>query len=591
VSFHPNDVIRRARTATALIAGAFLFLIGAFFRTQVLEKTAWALQSEKNRLNEIPLPAPRGIIFDRHGEVIAENLPGYSVLILSPSADSLRASLRRLSELVPLSTDQIEAAVRRLRRAPNRPTVVLADAPFDVISVLEEHRIEFPDLLIQSAPKRYYPDKESVASFVGYTGEVTESELNSTEYATYKSGQQIGKAGLEKQYEEKLRGREGTRFVEVDARGRVVREAPRQDIAATPAPALQTSIDLDLQRFIAQLYGDSLQGGVIALEPKTGEVLALHSAPSFDPNKFVGGVSSEYYKQLIEDPRRPLYNKVIQGKYPPGSTFKLATAVLALANGVASLEDHMPQPCTGGYWYGSRYFRCHKKEGHGNVTLAQAIEKSCDVYFYQLGLKLGLARLLAGGVSLNFREKSGIDLPNDRTPDWPYAIDYFNKKYGPQGWTQAVALNLSIGQGENSQTVANMARFYTALATGGMEARPRIVKTTPEREKVFTLTAAQFQGIRAALGNVVSRGTAASAQIQNLVIGGKTGTAQTGVFREGVELNHAWFVGLAPNDDPKIVIAVMLEFGGHGDRAARIATKIIEHYLKRPATLLVQTEG
>jgi penicillin-binding protein 2 len=376
--------------------------------------------------------------------------------------------------------------------------------------------------------------------------------------------------------------------VEVDARGRVVREAgARQDIAPQPGPPLYTSIDLDLQRFTAALFADSIQGGAIAMDPKTGEVLALHSAPSFDPNQFIGGIPPSYYRQLREDPRRPLYNKVIQGKYPPASTFKLATAVLALEAGVATMDDRMPVPCTGGYQYGARYFRCWDRRGHGNVTLAQAIEKSCDTYFYQLGLKIGLNRLLAGGVSLRFREKTGIDLPNEGTPTWPYAVDYYNKRYGPRGWTNAVVLNLSIGQGENSQTVANMARFYTALATDGSMVDPHIAKLDAKRTRLFELSTQQMQGLRDALANVVStRGTAASAAIQGVLVAGKTGTAQA-----PPNPDHAWFVGFAPKDDPQIVVAVMLEFGEHGYFAARIATRIIERYLKRPATIMVQTEG
>jgi penicillin-binding protein 2 len=236
----------------------------------------------------------------------------YSVSLLSPTPDSLRSSLQRLASLIPLSTEQIEASVRRYRRAPNRPTVVLGDASFDVISVLEERRVEFPGLIIQSAPKRYYPAGSAVASFVGYVGEITENELSSSRYAGYKTGQQVGKGGLEKQYEKELRGREGVRFVEVDAHGRVVREAgARQDLLPMGADPLYTNIDLDLQQFTASLFGDSLQGGAIAIEPKTGAVLALHSAPTFDPNRFIGGIPPELWKSLNEDPRHPLYNKVI----------------------------------------------------------------------------------------------------------------------------------------------------------------------------------------------------------------------------------------------------------------------------------------
>ncbi|HEX6050734.1 MAG TPA: penicillin-binding transpeptidase domain-containing protein, partial [Gemmatimonadaceae bacterium] len=395
MSFHPNDVARRGRTATFILTGAFALLASAFFRTQVLQHGQYRLQSETNRLREVPLPAPRGIIYDRNGAVIAENLPGYSVSILAKTSDSLRVALRGLAAVINLTPEQIEAAVRRFRQAPNRPTVVLADASFDVVSVLEEHRVDYPGLIIQAAPKRYYPDKEVVASFVGYTGEITESELNSRQYAGYKSGQEIGKAGLERQYEAQLRGKEGTHFVEVDARGRVVGEAGgRGDIPPESPDPLYTNIDLDLQRFAASVFGDTLQGGIMVMEPKTGAVLAIHSAPSFDPNRFIGGVSTQYYSQLRDDPRRPLYNKVIQGLYPPGSGFKLATAIMGIEAGLVGLDDRMPQGCTGGYTFGNRYFRCWEKKGHGDVTLRQAIEKSCDVYFYQLGLRLGVARML-----------------------------------------------------------------------------------------------------------------------------------------------------------------------------------------------------
>jgi penicillin-binding protein 2 len=591
MSFHPNDVARRARTASVLLTATFAVLIGKFFQTQVLQNAQYVLQSEENRLREVPLPAPRGIIYDRTGRVIAENLPGYSVSLLSPSADSLRAALNRLSGTIELKPEQIESAVRRFRRAPNRPTVVLADADFDVVSVLEEHRVEFPQLIIQSAPKRFYPDGEAVAAIVGYTGEITESELNSPAYKGYKSGQQIGKGGLEKQYEARLRGHEGTRFVEVDARGRVVREAgARQELQPEGPDPLYTNIDLDLQKFAVSVFGDSLQGGLVAMEPRTGAVLALVSAPSFDPNRFVGGIPAEYWRQLNTDPRRPLYNKAIQGRFPPGSTWKLATSVLALQRGVVSMDEHMPVPCTGGFQYGTRYFRCWDKRGHGNVNLQQAIEKSCDVYFYQLGLKIGLSNLLAGGVSLGFDKRTGIDLPDERRSLFPYGIDYYNKRYGPRRWSSAVTLNLSIGQGENDQTVANMAKFYTALATDGAAAKPEIVRTSPERKRLFQLDAKQMATLRAAMAGVVSgRGTAGGAALQGgVVLAGKTGTAQNA---QDPTHDHAWFVGFAPAEAPKIVVAVMLEFGEHGSRAARIASTVIQHYLKAPTSEPLITEG
>ncbi len=593
MNFHPNDVQRRARVAAALLFLTITFLIGSFFRAQVLQHSQYALASEKNRLREVPIPAPRGQIYDRTGAIIAENIPGYTVSLLAPGEDSLRAALTRLRGTIDLSDEQVDAVVKRYRRSPNRPAVIFGDASFDLVSVLEEHRVEFPGLIIQAAPKRYYPDGPAVGALVGYTGEITEAELGSKAFSGYKSGQQVGKAGIEKQYESRLRGQEGVRFVEVDVRGRVVREAgARDDLSAEAAPPLYTNIDLDLQKFVVKLFGDSLQGAAVALEPKSGEVLALHSAPSFDPNRFIGGVQAEYYDSLRNDPRRPMYNKAIQGTYPPGSTWKLASAITALQDSVVTIEDRMPVPCTGGFQYGNRWFKCHKKEGHGSLTLAQAIEQSCDVYFYQLGLKLGLTRLVAGGIAIGSAERSGIDLPYESKPSFPTApaTDYYNKRYGVRGWSQGNSLSLSIGQGENSQTVVNMARFYTALATDGEAAHPQVVRGTSDKERLFTLDSSQMAGIRAALAGVVSRGTAASARIEGLTLAGKTGTAQNGTEKDP-KPDHAWFVGFAPADNPKIVVAVMIEFGGHGPRAAAIASKIISHYLKAAPKQLLITEG
>jgi penicillin-binding protein 2 len=447
--------------------------------------------------------------------------------------------------------------------------------------------MEFPNLIIQSAPKRYYPDGPAVAAFAGYTGQISERELALPRYENYKGGQEIGKGGLEQQYELELRGQEGSRYVEVDARGRVVREqGAREDLLPVAGKALKTNIDLDLQRFVAALLGDSIVAGVVALDPATGAVLALHSSPAFDPNRFIGGIPTSYWRELSDDPRRPLYNKALQGRYPPASTFKLATAALALQEGIADFDTRMERPCTGGYMYG-RYWKCWKREGHGNVTLSQAIAQSCDTYFYQLGLRLTLSKLLAGGVSLKFAERTGIDLPNEQAPIWPEAVTYFDRIFGAGKWTNGVTLNLSIGQGQNTQTVLNMARFYTALATDGYAATPAVAQHEPVRTQILKLTSEQLAGLRSAMGDVVSgRGTAGSAAIQGVQLAGKTGTAQN-----ETKIDHAWFVGFAPQEAPTIVVAVIVYQGEHGYVAARIASKVISHYLKRPAIEPTLVEG
>jgi len=584
MSFHPNEMLRRARVARVLLMVSFVALGGAFFRTQVLQSDEYKKQSESNRLREVPLPGARAIIYDRNGEIIAENLPGYSVSILSPTEDSLRNALTTLAKVIPIDSLQQELAVRRFRRAPQRPAVIFNDASFQVVSVLEERRVEFPGLIIQSSPKRYYPDGAAMAAIIGYTGEISEQQLANPKYDGYKAGQQIGRLGLEQQYEAQLRGKEGRRFVEVDARNRVVRDnGVRAEEQPEAPPPLRTNLDVDLQKFTHEYFGDSLRGGVVALDPNTGGILTMYSAPTYDINRFIGGVSTNYYQSLLDDPHTPLINRALMGTYAPASTWKLATAIIGLQRGLVTMDTRMPQACTGSFYYG-RVFKCWDKRGHGDVSLAQAITKSCDVYFYQLGLKIGLANLIAGGVSLGFRDSTRIDLPGEKRPRWPESVKYFDRKYGPRGWNASVVLSLSIGQADNAQTPLTMARFYAALATDGAAPTPQIVTQKVERTQIVNLDAEKLRGLQLALSDVVTRGTAAGAQIQGLTIAGKTGTAQNPPHPD-----NAWFVGYAPADKPQIVVAVILEEGLHGTAAAKIATKLMEHFLKKKLTLVAVT--
>jgi len=594
VSFHPNEVARRGRLASVALLAVFGILAGRFFMVQVLQYSDFVLRSERNRLSEVPLPAPRGIIYDRVGRIIAENVPGYAVSILVPSEDSLRATLKRLGETITITRQEEERAIRRYRGTRGRPTIIFADASFETVSRLEEYRARFPGLIVQSSPKRWYPDSSIVSAFIGYTGEISEAQLELPRYTDYKAGDEIGRAGLESQYEAELRGREGSRFVEVDALGRVVRDAGvRAEQAPEAGPVLRTNIDMELQRFVANVFGDSMQGAAVVMEPTTGAVLAIYSAPGFDPNRFTGGVSNAYYSELNTDPRKPLYNKAIQGAYDPGSTWKLATAIVALENDLVTLDETMAQPCNGGYTFGVRRWRCWKRDGigHGRMSLREAIASSCDVYFYQLGLKIGLSRLVAGGRKMLFADRTGIDLPYEQASVFPTVPieDYYTKKYGARGWTAGAAvLNMSIGQGENAQTVVNMARFYTALANGGEATRPAIIAREPERTRIFQLDSAKLAALTAAMADVVSsRGTAGSAAIQGVTFAGKTGTAQNA---QDPTRDHAWFVGFAPAEKPRVVVSVMVEFGLHGYVAARLASKIAEAYLKIPVAVS-QTDG
>ena len=597
MSFHPNDVIRRGRAASVIVAGVLIFLLSAFFRAQVIRNQDYTLKSEENRLRQIPTPAPRGKILDRNNKPIAENVVGYSVALLAQREDTLRSTLDRLKTAINLTPRQYQDAIRRFHRDPTRPTVIIQDASLDIVAVLEEHHMDFPSLIIQSAPKRIYPNGTAVGALVGYISEISESELANLASAGYKPGQLIGKRGLEKQYEQELRGREGIQFVEVDAKNRVVSTGRARD-AITPqeGPPLYTNIDLDLQEYMHSLFGDSLAAGAVAMNPKTGEVLALYSSPSIDPNRFVGGVAASYYDSVRTDARQPEYNKVTQATQPPGSTFKLATSVMALEDSLITFDSHMPQTCNGFYYFGNRAWRCWRKEGHGSLNLYNAIAQSCDVYFYQLGQRLTLSRLVGGGIALGFDKKTGIDIPEENKPRFPTSVpDYFNQKYGPRNWTPgSTELNMAIGQGENAQTVINMARFYSALATDGTEPTPIIKKGNPKLTKRITLAPDQITQLRKAMMGVVSEGgTAAGAAIKGVKIAGKTGTAQTmRNDKNGKPLYWAWFAGMAPAEDPQIVVVVMVpNVTFEGATSAGFATKIIAHFLHTQITNKIENTG
>jgi len=576
--FHPHLLDRRLGTARTTVWIVLGILVMSFFRTQILGHGKYQLQSETNRLRPIPLPAPRGVIYDRNGHVLAENVPGYTVSLLPGPEANLRSRLAPIASIANIDSAGIERVLQRARRAPYQPALVLGDAPFSVVSALEERRVVIPGLLIQAEPKRYYPDTGLVAHLVGYVGEVTEGERATRRFAMVRLGGLVGKYGLEREYDDTLRGSEGVHFVEVSARGQMVREAEAAaNLAPVPGTDLHTTIDLELQRYIAKIFPAGQRGAVVALNPNTGEVLALYSAPGFDPNAFVGGISAPYWRSLNESPAHPLLDRAIQARYPPGSTWKLAVAAMALKRGIVGPRSHMPIPCRGGLQYGNRFFRCWNAQGHGDLTLTEAIAQSCDVYFYQLGIKLGVTSLLEDANAWGFRGRTGIDLPDEIPSEFPTGPEYYDRLYGPRRWTTAVALNLAIGQGENAQTLVQMVRLYQQLASDGRLRTPFVVRaarTSGTENASLDLTADQLANLRRALIAVVEEGTARSGRLAGLQIAGKTGTAQN---PHGAD--HGWFIGFAPAEKPEIVVGAIIEFAQHGTAVIPIVSRTIAHYL------------
>ena len=583
--FYSYRLRSRALGAQWILIVAFAVLVTAFFRLQVVEFERFQLRAEDNRIRSVPLLAPRGPILDRHGEVIAENVPGFTVKFLAPSEDSLRSVLARMQQVIPFDSLRLEGVVQRYRRARHLPALVMADGSFTTISQLEEHRALLPGMVIESEPKRHYPHAAALAHLVGYVGEVNEEDLATGRFPGARLGTMVGRGGVEEEYDAVLRGRQGVRFIEVNAMGRLVRSG---DVAPTLRPTegqpVRTTIDLELQEFIDSLWRvryPERSGAVVALTPD-GQVLASYSAPTYDPNQFVGGISLPQWRRLVGDTAKPLFNRAIQARYPPASPFKLAVAAMALKRGLVTPDTHMPQPCRGGLRLGDRFFRCWKRQGHGSLDLTGAIRESCDVYFYQLGARLGLRAMLEEGLAMGFRDRSGIDLRSEARSIYPYSTAYFDQVYGPRGWTaQGAEFNLAIGQGDNAQTLMNMMRFYAALSSDGISVAPYVVARTGDTPHDLGLRTDQLEALKAAMVEVVETGTAVASRRRDLSIAGKTGTAQNAHGDD-----HGWFIAFAPADHPQIVVGAIVEFAKHGSRVAPFVTDIISRFVLGPEAVV-----
>jgi penicillin-binding protein 2 len=587
--FQDNTRQRRTISAVFAITFAISVLLTAFFQTQVLRGEQYYVRSEENRLRPIVIPAPRGTMYDRNGEIVATSIPGFSVVLIPGPEDMIRQTLEDLAPFLGLARQQIERMMAQRNRRPHDLVTVTEDATFSQVAALEERRTSFPNVLITERPKRHYPAGPAVGHLVGYVAEIDRRELEMEQYRErgYRQGRLIGKMGLERQYEFHLTGRDGARFVEVDAMGRVV--DPRSTVGAVapvPGTDLHLTIDIGLQRYLQEIFPDTMRGAIVLMAPSTGEILGMYSNPSYDPNDFVGGIPGSLWRALQEDVDKPLLHRATSALYPPGSTWKLATAAAALEKGIINRNTRMPLACGGGMFYAGRYARCWQARGHGSLDLVGAIMHSCNVYFYQVGIRLGWNDLVEAGVRMGFHERTGIDLPRgeERAGEFPTGVEWFRRRFG-NAPTPSEVLSLAIGQGPNSQSVLKMAHFFSALAGNGNAPAPHLASMEREAAEQseyairMEISPDNLRALWDGMAAVTDRGgTAYMSSLERWKLYGKTGTSQNPHGE-----NHGWFTAFAgPRDGPpEVAIAIVIEHGEGGSRVAPIAAKAAQFYLDK----------
>ncbi|HPC10707.1 MAG TPA: penicillin-binding protein 2 [candidate division Zixibacteria bacterium] len=586
---HPHLPLElRAKAALALVIAGALFLVAGLVRLQIFKYAQMAAQSEANRLRIVPIVPRRGVVYDRDGRRIIDNRPSYTLSVV-PAEEVRGVTVPNLARLLGVDTLEIRKRIRRNTISVFQPAPVQRDVSFETIAVIEEQVEQFPGVGYQVEQVRQYPVGLGAEVFTGYVGEVSREELERYGNDNYPLGSMIGKKGIEKQYDQLLRGREGTRYMEVSATGQLLGEyRGRQRQEATPGTDLTLTIDLDLQRACGEALDTLRCGAIVAADPRTGEILAMASYPAFDANVFSGVIPESLWTAISSDTLHPLLNRPLAGLYPPGSTAKVVTVGAGLEEGLITPSSTF-RSCIGGYQFGNRFFRCWEKGGHGSLVAAHAIEQSCDVYMYQAGLKLGVDRLSEYYIKCGFGRPTGINLPGELKGFIP-TTEWYNRTYGKSGWTRAGVLNNSIGQGEVLATPLHLLQLYCGLAGNGIVQQLHIVRrfTTPAGDELEVSPKIKFALpfsestlaiLREGIELVVQgdRGTARSLRRKEYRIGGKTGTAQNPHGND-----HAWFCGVAPLEAPEIVVVAIVENAGHGSTAAApVVGKIIDAYMKK----------
>ena len=605
-----RDVERqKAFNRRAILLGGFKLalvgtLVGRLYYLQVVQSDRYRMLAEENRINLRLLPPPRGTIVDRFGIPLAENIENYRIVMVPEQAGDVEKTLIQLSHIVSLSAAERESALKDIKRQRSfLPVTVRENLSWREVSSVEVNAPDLPGVSIEVGRTRRYPFGALSSHIVGYVGAVSEKEQSGDDPLLQLPDFRIGKSGIEKSYDLGLRGRAGSSQVEVNARGRIIRELSREE--GLPGKQVPVTLDIELQRAVTNRLGEESAASVV-LDVHTGEILAMASNPSYEPNLFAKGISSADWKRLISDPRKPLTDKCTAGQYAPGSTFKMVVALAALDAGVISERDTVF--CPGHYELGRGRFHCWKRGGHGHVHLIQAIMKSCDVYFYEIARRVGVDAINAMALKMGVGEKLGIDIPGERkglVPTKAWKLATLGKH-----WNLGETLIAGIGQGFVLATPLQLAVMTARIANGGMSVTPHLSRFTYDGEKLVRRTDLTPQDlgldprhvklVQQGMIDVVNApgGTARRSRIdeEGMEMAGKTGTAQVRRISKserasGVRKNedlpwhlrdHALFVGYAPVDAPRYAVSVIVEHGGGGSRAAApIAKDVLVETLKR----------
>jgi penicillin-binding protein 2 len=578
-----------------LMVAVFSVLSVSFWVLQVVQHAKFEEMAENNHQRTLALRAPRGLVFDRDGKVLVENRHSYSISIVREHTKDLGRTVRMLAGVLGMDEDAVHLIVERHRREPSyRPIMVVPNATLTQVTAVTARRLELPDVVVEQVPTRSYPETMGAHLF-GYVGEVNDAQVSGDD--GLKSGDIVGQSGIEKVYNATLRGEDGARRVVVNSVGREIRTL--EEDAPTEGHRLQLTLDYDVQKAIEDGF-DSIKfnGAAVVLDPSNGDVLGFTSRPAYDPNAFASGIDRVTWASLTTDEDRPLSDRAIQGRYSPGSTFKMAVATAALQEGV--ITPSFTVHCTGGATFYGRPFKCWKKGGHGTVDLRHAIEQSCNVYFYTIGNMTGIDKIHKWATLLGLGVKSGIDLPNEVTglvpsPEWKQ--QRFKEK-----WYAGETVSVSIGQGSVSVTPVSMAVYAATLANGGTRVTPHLLKAVdedgsgwkpvppPKAQPSARLDPDKLQAIRDGLWMVVNQaGTGHNARLADYDVSGKTGTAQV-ISNQGKAAagkttkdlrDNGWFVFFAPRDKPEIAGVVFLEHGVHGSNAALIAHHILDTFFAK----------